>query len=427
MTAEVGVLNRLGVALAADSAVSIGVDADKIYTSADKLFQLCQSAPIGIMINGNADFVGLPWETIIKKYRQTLGEERFDTVSHYADHFFKFLQRNRVMFPQAQQDDLMSGLIYSLLIHVRDKAEDALSQQAEVQDGLDEDDIAPIVAGVVRNMLKWVQSFDYLPGITPSRRARIVSRFAKRVAEAKKSVFGDLPLSSGTSRQITSIAREMPNRRCFGPQESGIVFAGFGETEYTPSLFAYAVEGMVDGIPRAFLLQSVQIDYRNSASIIPFAQQEMVHAFLQGIDDKLKRDMKSSTSTLFRGALDTILGVVEKSDSTMAGRLRDAIQPETDTLLNSLFTDWDKRSKQYWMPIVDIVSSLPKDELASMAESLVNLTKFKRRVTPERETVGGPIDVAVITKGDGFVWVKRKHYFEPSLNPRVISKYSREG
>ena len=79
------------------------------------------------------------------------------------------------------------------------------------------------------------------------------------------------------------------------------------------------------------------------------------------------------------------------------------------------------------MPIVDIVSSLPKDELASMAESLVNLTKFKRRVTPERETVGGPIDVAVITKGDGFVWVKRKHYFEPGLNPRVISRYSREG
>ena len=56
-----------------------------------------------------------------------------------------------------------------------------------------------------------------------------------------------------------------------------------------------------------------------------------------------------------------------------------------------------------------------------MAESLVNLTKFRRRVTPERETVGGPIDVAVITKGDGFVWIRRKHYFDPALNPRVIA------
>jgi hypothetical protein len=27
----------------------------------------------------------------------------------------------------------------------------------------------------------------------------------------------------------------------------------------------------------------------------------------------------------------------------------------------------------------------------------------------EFETVGGPIDVAVISKGDGFVWVKKKN------------------
>lgn len=62
-----------------------------------------------------------------------------------------------------------------------------------------------------------------------------------------------------------------------------------------------------------------------------------------------------------------------------------------------------------------------------MAEALVNLTKFRRRVTTARETVGGPIDVAVITKGDGFVWVKRKHYFEPEYNPRVIARYQRGG
>ncbi len=62
-----------------------------------------------------------------------------------------------------------------------------------------------------------------------------------------------------------------------------------------------------------------------------------------------------------------------------------------------------------------------------MAESLVNLTKFRRRITPERETVGGPIDVAIITKGDGFIWVKRKHYFEPYLNPRAIARFNKDG
>ncbi len=59
-----------------------------------------------------------------------------------------------------------------------------------------------------------------------------------------------------------------------------------------------------------------------------------------------------------------------------------------------------------------------------MAETLVNLTKFKRRVSPQEESVGGPIDVAVITKADGMIWMKRKHYFEPGLNPRAMARYS---
>jgi len=61
-----------------------------------------------------------------------------------------------------------------------------------------------------------------------------------------------------------------------------------------------------------------------------------------------------------------------------------------------------------------------------MAESLVSLTSFKRKVTMESETVGGPIDVAVISKGDGFIWIKRKHYFKPELNPQFFASYYKE-
>ena len=40
------------------------------------------------------------------------------------------------------------------------------------------------------------------------------------------------------------------------------------------------------------------------------------------------------------------------------------------------------------------------------------------------ETVGGPIDVALISKGDGLIWIKRKHYFAPELNQQFFhNKY----
>ena len=59
-------------------------------------------------------------------------------------------------------------------------------------------------------------------------------------------------------------------------------------------------------------------------------------------------------------------------------------------------------------------------ELASMAESLVSITNLQRHFTSSEETVGGPVDVAVITKYEGFVWVKRKQWFNQDLNRQIV-------
>lgn len=82
----------------------------------------------------------------------------------------------------------------------------------------------------------------------------------------------------------------------------------------------------------------------------------------------------------------------------------------------------DLLKKEHSGLIMSVVRMLPKEELAEMAEALVNLTSLKRRVTPKDETVGGPVDVAVISKGDGLIWIKRKHYFSPELNHRFFDR-----
>ncbi|WP_157078620.1 hypothetical protein [Methanobrevibacter filiformis] len=42
--------------------------------------------------------------------------------------------------------------------------------------------------------------------------------------------------------------------------------------------------------------------------------------------------------------------------------------------------------------------------------NIIHITSLKRKVEEGLETVGGDIDVAIISKGDGFIWAKRKHY-----------------
>jgi hypothetical protein len=122
----------------------------------------------------------------------------------------------------------------------------------------------------------------------------------------------------------------------------------------------------------------------------------------------------------------------EKIVVDFAGRAteeeRRNVQAELIRIGRSIIEDFEDRwsqweHKKFVGPVLDIVGDLPKDDLAAMAESLVNLTSFKRRITAEAETVGGPIDVAIISKGDGFVWIKRKHYFQKDLNPAFFANY----
>lgn len=79
--------------------------------------------------------------------------------------------------------------------------------------------------------------------------------------------------------------------------------------------------------------------------------------------------------------------------------------------------------KKYVNPLYQAVASLSKEDLAEMAESLIYLTYLQRRITNAEESVGGPVDVAVLTKGDGFIWIKRKHYFSPDLNAHFFANY----
>lgn len=81
--------------------------------------------------------------------------------------------------------------------------------------------------------------------------------------------------------------------------------------------------------------------------------------------------------------------------------------------------------KEYIEPLIDTVAFLSKEDLAELVESLVKMTCLKRRITKDNETVGGPVDVAVVTKGDGFIWMKRKHYFDPELNQHFFERYKK--
>jgi hypothetical protein len=152
----------------------------------------------------------------------------------------------------------------------------------------------------------------------------------------------------------------------------------------------------------------------------------MVYSFMEGIDPRLENVIESVVEKLMRilpeAGTAGVRGVPERSVKAVRKHLIKYIEAILPDLWDTLR---EYRKTEFASPVAAIVAHLPKGELGSMAEALVNLTSFRRRVTAEAETVGGPIDVAVITRGDGFVWIQRKHYFNAELNPRHIAQYYR--
>ena len=68
--------------------------------------------------------------------------------------------------------------------------------------------------------------------------------------------------------------------------------------------------------------------------------------------------------------------------------------------------------EEYIDGIVNAVESFNVEDMANMAENLVSITGLQRHFSSSDETVGGPIDVAVITRAEGFVWVRHKDFIK---------------
>lgn len=65
-----------------------------------------------------------------------------------------------------------------------------------------------------------------------------------------------------------------------------------------------------------------------------------------------------------------------------------------------------------------ILPAAPIQDAIDLARFMVETTKgFIRFAVARSKTVGGPVEIAAITKHEGFKWVQRKHFYDGNVNP----------
>ncbi len=68
----------------------------------------------------------------------------------------------------------------------------------------------------------------------------------------------------------------------------------------------------------------------------------------------------------------------------------------------------DYQQQTFINPILRVLEIASRTELAETAKELVSLNVFKKRIMAQKETVGGAIDVAMISRENGFQWFSRQ-------------------
>lgn len=423
LTAEIAILNKSAVALATDSAVTIssGAEALKIFESADKLFELSKKQPIAIMVYNGMQFMGVPLETIVKNFRRTCPD--FSTVAEAGEAFLQCLYDYVDNAPEEEVGRSILGVVGTIASQISERIEQAaLSAISEWQENGVEDrgaahtHIRAAIEEVIKQHKEVIENLDpatFIERDVPENQADRHDELIKEAVQSSISGFSDSHLT-----EITEICKSLLASNIMSPQKTGIIFSGFGEDEIFPTLISYEIDGIHQGRIRVAETDRCDIDRGGrKAYVRPFAQKDMVDRFLHGLDDSLRQDIEHYCSETLDELLLNLVDSVEfgqdNEKDELLTRAATAKGAFLDGLMNRAFHQFETRSRR---EIEDMVEFMPKPELAKMAEALIDLTSIKRKVTQGLETVGGPVDVAVISKNDGFVWVKRKHYFPSELN-----------
>lgn len=410
MTALVGLLNKRGAAIAADSAMTVlGNGSSKIYNNEQKIFQLSSQNPVGVMICNNLNFLNTPLALILDLYRIERGNCKFSSLTGYVDDFIAYLKSIKRL-----QDSLVKRTYYrnefdQIITDFRSTFSDRYDQIEEENQGLSEDEISRMcyvhTLGMMKETICDTEINENLTNFTKQD-------FVKEVVEPDKETFARYRTMFPRMKDeewetmleyfyIHLISNSFNSR-----QSSEIIFVGFGSDDIFPASQRLFLSGMVgDGIKyRIEDISEISHDY--SAEIRPFAQTDVMMTLIKGVSPQLDNEFREATLELEEGLINDFTTVLEeehvspviikKLKELPLEKLHDRYIDRIDNYVNENFISG----------VVDALEFFNLEEMTKMAENLIAVTNLQRHISSSEESVGGPIEVALITKAGGFKWIK---------------------
>lgn len=428
MTCEIAILNMNAVALAADSAMTVrrwvnGREQTRYFKGSNKIFQLSNYHPVGLMIFDSSNLQGVPWEIIVKSFRAYLKETEFPSVLDYGKGLFDFIGRHPKLFAPTRRVELFLAMV--------DNSARALLAQAANELGLSGDPGGSAgddrINEYFRTQIDEIRT-DELPNIFArdldatayvAHKSEIVDRMSRNLEWAYEVG----RIHRAWAKLNFELLSELANLTLFRRyadllQGTGVVIAGYGADDLFPAIVEFRCYGLILDTVATDEKGVQEVGQEVPSLVRPFATTSMVETFLFGVSRDVYGLMWDAFDEFSNSLVEEVKGKLTDDETANINSIRNSLSEKyRDSLAGAV--------RKGYHSVQEVVASLPIDEMAELAETLVMLESLKEKVTLPTESVGGPIDVAVATRNDGFVWIKRKHYFDAKLNPRFFMREQR--
>lgn len=418
MTAQLAILNKSSVALAADSAATVIVDGVVKIHQSNKLFVLREDKPIGVMVYGNAEFMGVPWATLISMYRSSATSQG-STTREYVKDFLKFIKDAKVCNSDAEVENATQvaiSALYSIRMDIDANSQDRTRDKSGPLTRRERNDL---FRGIIERTIRNIDEVRPFRTVDSRQLDAVFESVLTEVDTYINRMLDNYHIYKRDRKRFVDLLQRISyrsiERQIMSRAHSGVVIAGFGEQEIFPTLVEAKIDGFVAGALRVKFGSYHDIGRDgNSCVVVLFAQRDMMSRFMEGVDPAVHEYLLSLEDLVYNFSR-TALNARSQLTDIQEKALKDAAKKDVVEYLKGLRAFL---KDEFWGPIVRVVAHLPQEDLATMAESLVSLTSLKRHVSSEEETVGGPVDVAVVSKGNGFTWVKNKPNVGGARYPR---------
>lgn len=422
MTAVVGLLNKHGVALAADSAVTRNSSSnEKITKNGNKILRLSNVIPVSVMLTGNDYYIGNLWNLVVKHYRKYRGDVVHATVEACMHDFFSHIATSQIFW----DDSYIKSWVRCSFEEVFNEAYGSLDWEIKIvkDNGLFAKPKA--VVGALVKELSEMRKFAVNSGIGPQFQDYTLEQFKEYVESVLDEYIKELseedeenpfktiyPIDflDRIKDQLVLTTMAVLTSRKKGDSAATLVFSGYGAEQDYPSLVSANVyEGLDHRVNYHVRPEDIVcISDDKPVAFCPFAQSDVIRGIFRELHKDFGHAVTFYTKKFYTSVAD-ILFPEKMYDSEFLSMLSEV---KKDDLVKKFIKNTRRQLDKNQHEWEKVLETYDVRQMADLAESLIDLTGFQRILTFSDEGVGGPVDVAVITKNEGFNWINHKRWYE---------------